>query len=291
MWFLNQGLAGLNTASILFLIAAGFALVYGVLHILNFAHGSFYLIGAYVCYTFVHQFGSSPVGFLLSLILSPLVIALVSLVVEVFLLRYVYGRHILYQFALTLGLVYLFSDLMRLVWGTRAYSLRRPAFLAGSLDLGGAMIPVYSLFTLGVACLAGILLWVLLHKTMFGKRVRALHQDEEMAAMLGMNVPKLRSSVFVLGSYLAGVGGAVAAGAQTIFPGLDVEFAIIAYVVITIGGVGGAAGPLVGALLIGLAEAFGILVLPQLAVIFMYMLLVIVLIARPWGLVGKAPLR
>ena len=286
---LNQFCAGLNLASILFIIAAGFALVWGVLHIINFAHGSFYLMGAYMCYTLGQVFGGTSILFLLTLILAPIVVALVSFVVELVLFRRIYHQHMLYQFVLTFGLVYIFADLMKLTWGLTPYSLRRPDLLSGAVSFAGIAIPSYSLFAMGAACLTGIFLWFILHKTRFGKLVRAVHQDREMAGALGINVPRIRTTVFVIGSYLAGFGGAVAAGSQAIFPGIDVEVVILAFIVIIIGGPGGLAGPLVGALLIGLVEAFGIKILPQLAMAFIYILVVIVLLVRPWGLLGKEP--
>jgi branched-subunit amino acid ABC-type transport system permease component len=289
--FYDQFLSGLNLASILFLIAAGFALVWGVLHIINFAHGSFYLIGAYMTYTLVQVFGDSGFAFFLALIFGPIAVALVSAVVEVFLFRRIYDAHMLYQFVMTFGLVYIFSDLMRLTWGQHPYSLKRPSFLSSSISFTGAKFPSYFLFTLVIACAAGLLLWIILHKTKFGKIVRAVHQDTEMAGALGINVPRVRTAVFVIGSYLAGLGGAVAAGSQAIFPGIDAEVTIVAFIVIIIGGPGGLGGPLVGALLVGLVEAFGIMVLPQFAVVFMYFVVVIVLLVRPWGLVGKESLN
>ena len=178
---------------------------------------------------------------------------------------------------------------MKLIWGVVPYSLKRPEFLGGAVSFSGVIFPSYFLFTIGVASLVALLLWFILHKTRFGKLVRAVHQDTEMASALGVNVLKIRTVIFMIGSYLAGLGGAVAAGSQGIFLGLESEIAVLAFIVIIIGGPGGVGGPLVGALLIGMVEAIGIIFLPQLSTAFVYILLIIVLYFRPWGLLGKEP--
>jgi branched-subunit amino acid ABC-type transport system permease component len=283
-----QFISGLNSAAILFIMGAGLSLVFGVLHVLNMAHGSFYLFGAFAAVFITKSFAWGGTIFWLSLIFAPLFVGLLGGVVEVTLLRRVYGRHLLYQMLITFALIYVFSDIMKIIWGGAAYAVRKPQILIPSVLIMSRPVPIYSLFTIASAAVVALLLWAFLFKTKYGALIRAIEQDREMSEILGINTKRLSTIVFMMGTFLAGFGGAVAAGSQAIGLGLDVEVTIPAFVVALIGGMGNLAGAVVGALIIGMADAFGILILPELSLAFMYLILAIVLIIRPWGLFGIA---
>jgi branched-subunit amino acid ABC-type transport system permease component len=283
----NQTVAGISEAAILFLVAAGFTLVFGTLHVLNFAHGSFYVLGGYVAFTVVRATTHATGSFVLALVIAPLVVGLAGAVVEIVLFRRIYDRDFLYQFLLAFGVVLVLADVMRFVWGTTQYSMARPALLSGAVFVFRQPIPVYTLFTIGMAGLAGLVLWLVLVKSRFGKIVRAIQQDREMARCLAINVPRICTTVFGVSCWLAGLGGAISAGSQPLVPGLEVEYVVLAFIVVILGGMGSLAGAAVGAATIGLIDSFGILFAPQLALFLSYVLLGIVLLARPWGLLGR----
>lgn len=283
----QQTVAGISEAAILFLIASGFTLIFGTLHILNFAHGSFYVLGAYTCYTAVAAVSRITGSFVIALIVGPLVIGLFGAIIEVILFRPIYKRDFLYQFLLTFGLVLVLGDLVRLIWGTTQYSMPSPEFLSPIAHIVGQPVPVYTLFSIGMAVLIGIILWLVLVKTRFGKLVRAIQQDREMAGCLAINVPLICTAVFALSCWCAGLGGAISVGSQPIMPGLEVEYSILAFIVVIVGGMGSLGGAAIGALIIGLADSFGVLFLPRLTLFFIYVILAVVLFVRPWGLLGK----
>jgi branched-subunit amino acid ABC-type transport system permease component len=287
--FCAQFISGLNSAAILFMLGAGLSLAFGVLHILNMAHGSFYLLGAFAAIAISHLLASwGGIAFWISLTCAPVVIGLLGGVVEFTLLRRIYSRHLLYQLLITFSLVYVLSDVMKIIWGGAAYAMRKPQILTPSALIMGRPVPIYSLFTIASAVVVALALWAFLTKTKYGTLIRAIEQDREMSEALGINTKFLSTVVFAMGTFLAGFGGAVAAGSQAIGLGLDVEVTIPAFVVVLIGGMGNLGGVVIGALIIGMADAFGILILPELSLAFMYLILAIVLIIRPWGLLGIA---
>jgi branched-subunit amino acid ABC-type transport system permease component len=282
-----QCLNGLTQAMFLFLIASGLSLIFGVLGVLNFAHGSLYMLGAYLSYTIAAQFVSSPAAFWLALVLGSLAVALVGGIVESVFLRPVYRREELDQLLVTYALVLIISDLVKLVWGADNRSGSRPALLAGSVDIAGRDFPTYNLFVLAVGPLVALGLWLLLVKTQFGRLVRAAANDREMVGMIGVNVSGLFTGVFVLGAWLGGLGGGLAAPIGAIVPGMDVEVIVESFIVVVVGGMGSLGGTLLGALIIGQLNAFGILLFPRFAIVFVYVLMAIVLVVRPWGLLGR----
>lgn len=282
-----QCLNGLTQAMFLFLIASGLSLIFGVLGVLNFAHGSLYMLGAYLSYTVASAFLGSTTGFWLALVLGSLGVAVVGGVIESVFLRPVYRREELDQLLVTYALVLIIGDLVKLAWGADNRSASRPALLSGSVDIVGRAFPTYNLFVLVVGPLVALGLWLLLTKTQFGRLIRAAANDREMVGMVGVNVSGLFTGVFVLGAWLGGLGGGLAAPVGAIFPGMDVEVIVESFIVVVVGGMGSFGGTLLGALIIGQLNAFGILFFPRFAIVFVYILMALVLVSRPWGLLGK----
>ena len=282
-----QCLNGLTQAMFLFLIASGLSLIFGVLGVLNFAHGSLYMLGAYLSYTIASLFVGSPAAFWVALILGSIGVALVGGIIESVFLRPVYRREELDQLLVTYALVLIISDLVKLAWGAENRSGSRPALLAGSVDIAGRDFPTYNLFVLAVGPLVALALWLLLRRTQFGRLVRAAANDREMVGVVGVNVTGLFTGVFVLGAWLGGLGGGLAAPIGAIFPGMDVEIIVESFIVVVVGGMGSLGGTLLGALIIGQLNAFGILFFPRFAIVFVYILMAIVLVIRPWGLLGR----
>ena len=282
-----QSLNGLTQAMFLFLIASGLSLIFGVLGVLNFAHGSLYMLGAYLSYTIASRFVGSPATFWVALVLGSIGVALVGGIIESVFLRPVYRREELEQLLVTYALVLIISDLVKLAWGAENRSGSRPALLAGSVDIAGRDFPTYNLFVLAVGPLVGLGLWLLLRRTQFGRLVRAAANDREMVGVVGVNVTGLFTGVFMLGAWLGGLGGGLAAPIGAIFPGMDVEIIVESFIVVVVGGMGSLGGTLLGALIIGQLNAFGILFFPRFAIVFVYILMAIVLVIRPWGLLGR----
>ncbi len=286
-----QCLNGLTQAMFLFLIASGLSLIFGVLGVLNFAHGSLYMLGAYLSYTIASRFVGSPAAFWVALILGSIGVALVGGIIESVFLRPVYRREELDQLLVTYALVLIISDLVKLAWGAENRSGSRPALLAGSVDIAGRDFPTYNLFVLAVGPLVALGLWLLLRRTQFGRLVRAAANDREMVGVVGVNVTGLFTGVFMLGAWLGGLGGGLAAPIGAIFPGMDVEIIVESFIVVVVGGMGSLGGTLLGALIIGQLNAFGILFFPRFAIVFVYILMAIVLVIRPWGLLGRPVTR
>jgi branched-subunit amino acid ABC-type transport system permease component len=216
-----------------------------------------------------------------------LALAVLGLVLERLLLRHLYGRDHVYQLLLTFALVLMLGDLVRVVWGSNVLSIPFPAGLEGATDLGIVEYPSYRLFLTVAGVAIAFLLWFLTQRTRWGRQIRAATQDREMLAALGLNVPLIYSSVFVMGAALAGLGGALAAPSIALDPGMDAEIIVLCFIVVIIGGLGSLWGALLGALLLGQLNVFGIVLIPQLEIVLVYLLLMGVLIVRPWGLFGR----
>lgn len=289
-FLVGQFLGGLTTAMFLFLIASGLSLIFGVLRVLNFAHGSFYMLGAYLAWQIMHLIGPGPGTFWLAALGAAAAVALIGVVIEHFLLRHLYGREELYQLLFTYALVLILADAAKLLWGTQQLSVSRPASLGGAIQVFGAILPTYNLFImiLGPGIALGI--WFLLHRTTVGRMVRAAALDREMLGALGGNVGRLYAGTFAAGSFLAGLGGALVTPIRTIAPGMDVEIIVEAFIVVVIGGLGSLWGTLLGAIIYGQFLAFGILIFPRFSIFAVFALMAIILIVRPWGLFGR-PLR
>ncbi len=282
-----QCLNGLTQAMFLFLIASGLTLIFGVLGVLNFAHGSLYMLGAYLSFTITSLFVGRPAAFWVALVLGSLGVALAGGLIEAVFLRPVYRREELDQLLVTYALVLIIGDVVKFAWGPDNRSVSRPAILAGSVLIGGRDFPTYNLVVIALGPLVAAALWLLLARTQFGRLIRAAASDREMVGVIGADVSKLFTGVFVLGAWLGGLGGGLAAPVGAIYPGMDVEIIAESFIVVVVGGMGSLTGTLLGSLLIGQLNAFGILFFPRFALLFVYVLMVVVLVLRPWGLLGK----
>ena len=284
---IRQTLSGISHGMLLFLISAGLSLIFGVTRILNFAHGGLFMLGAYVAMSVIGLVLGGLPGFVLSLIAGAALLLLVGGALEILLLRRIYRSAHEFQLLLTFGLVFVIGDLVMIIWDREERSVAGPELLSGATRLIGVTFPTYRLFLILVGIAVAIALWVLLHRTRFGIWIRAATLDREMLGALGVNTRRLYTGVFALGAALAGFGGALAAPVLAVGPGLHVEVIIDAFVVVVIGGMGSIPGALVGSLLVGLVNAFGILAFPSLAVVLTFALMAVILIVRPWGLFGR----
>jgi branched-subunit amino acid ABC-type transport system permease component len=280
---------GLIIAMGIYLIASGLSLVFGVLGVLNFAHGSLYMYGAFLVFTLTrYTLTTIPESFWIALIFMPLLIACLGIGVEIGFLRAIYRTDPLYQLLLTYGLVLVFGDLVKLIWGAENQSVARPPGLEGTVAILGHLFPSYQVFVLIPVSLGTMLgLYLFLHRTHYGRIVRAATADREMVGALGINVPLLYTGVFAIGAYLGGLGGAVLAPMGALYPGMDFDVIIDAFIVVVIGGIGSLGGTVLGALIFGELRSFGILFVPQFETLFIYILMAVILIFRPQGLLGK----
>jgi branched-subunit amino acid ABC-type transport system permease component len=285
-----QALSGLTAAMFLFLIASGLSLIFGVLRVLNFAHGSFYMLGAYLAFQTVQSLGRGPSSFWWAVAGAAVGVAVVGGLVERLLLRHLYGKEELYQLLFTYALVLIVSDAAKVFWGTQQLSVSRPPGLAGAFRLFGTLVPYYNLFILLLGPGIAFAFWLALNRTRTGRLIRAAALDREMLGALGVNVSRLYTGVFVLGSFLAGLGGALVTPVKTIVPGMDVEIIVEAFIVVVIGGLGSFWGTFLGALIYGQVLSFGILIFPRFSIFSVFALMAVVLILRPWGLLGR-PLK
>jgi branched-chain amino acid transport system permease protein len=286
----SQFLGGLTAAMFLFLIASGLSLVFGVMRVLNFAHGSFYMIGAYLAWQVVTWLEPTPERFWPAALAAALGIALLGAIVERFLLRFLYDREELYQLLFTYALVLILGDAAKFVWGTQQLSVSRPPVLAGGIVLFGAIIPDYNLFIMLFGPVVAVLVWLMLTRTTMGRMIRAAALDREMLGALGANVGWLYTGMFALASFLAGLSGALVTPIQSIVPGMDVEIIVQAFIVVVIGGLGSFWGTFLGSVIYGQVLSFGILIFPGFSLFSVFALMAVLLILRPWGLLGR-PLR
>ncbi|HZX94244.1 MAG TPA: branched-chain amino acid ABC transporter permease [Myxococcales bacterium] len=282
--FALQILNGVESGLLLFLVASGLTLIFGVLGVLNFAHGAFYMLGAYVAYWISERTGSFLAAVLIGL---PVMVGLGWLIEKLAISR-LYGRDHLAQVLLTYGLVLVLNDLSRALFGSEVHGVATPAALSGTVALGEAQTwPVYRAFT-SLACLgvAVAIRQVLLH-TRFGMRVRAGAVNGEMVEALGIDVRRLLSILFAAGAGLAALAGMLAAPLTTVYPGIGDGVLIVSFVVVVIGGIGSVKGAFLGAMLVGLADTFGKVLLPGLSGAIVYAVMAAVLLFRPRGLFGE----
>jgi len=287
---LGQFLSGLSRGMILFLVTSGLTLIFSVMNILNFAHASLWLIGAYFTYTFWKLLAMPTLGLWISIPLAGLVMAGVGWAIEVLLIRRVYERTLTEQLLLTYALVLIIGDVIKLTWGVEDLIITRPRAVSGALNIFGAPLPTYSLFVILLGGFVAWFLWWLLYKTKFGRTIRASVFSREMVSALGIPIYRIYTGVFVLSILIAGVAGGAQAPMSCIALGLDMEVIIECFCVMVIGGFGSLLGSLVGSLIVGLVYAFAIMVFPKMALILIFIVTAIVLIVRPWGLFGT-PLR
>ncbi len=280
----NSVALGMN----LFVIAAGLTLIFGVLRIVNFAHGAFYMIGAYVSYTLIQQLGTSDLGFWAGVIGGGLAMGLIAFVIERLLLSRLYdGDHML-QLLFTFGLVLIIKDVTKLVWGTDQFSIASPPMFRGAVNLGFSYYPAYMLLLCGIGPIIALALWYATEKTRWGRIFRAAESDREMLGALGINVKMVYSAVFVCGSILAAMGGALAAPRSAIDLGMDSLVIIDCFVIVIIGGLGSLKGSFVGALILGFLTVFGTVFLQEWSIVLVYGVMIGILLFRPWGLFGQS---
>lgn len=286
---LLQLLTGLSRAAVLFIVASGLSLVFGALRIVNIAHGSFYMLGAFVATTVATMVGGS-FGFLAAILAAAGIGAGLAVVVEIVILRRLYGKEHLLQLLATFALLLIVGDLVRFFWGEQARTIRQPEFLRGPIRIavgeGVLVFPKYGVFLIVVAVLLAFGLSLLINRTGLGRDIRAAVSDPEMLGMVGVNVPTLFTGVFALGAGLAAVGGVLAAPQSTVLLGIDVDIIIESFAVVIIGGLGSLIGTAVGALLVGLTFAFGIVLVPDAALAIVFVVMAAVLVWRPSGLFG-----
>jgi branched-chain amino acid transport system permease protein len=281
-WIL-QTFNGLTYGALLFLLASGLSLIFGVMRVVNMAHGSYFLLGGYIGLTVALRTKS----FAMALVAGTVAIALVGIAMERLFLRRLRGQE-LGQVLMTVGFSLIFQDLALLIWGGDPYNLPVPAALSGALRVGGITFPIYRIFIMGVAVAVGLGLWLLLDQTRMGAMIRAAVDDGEMAQGVGINVPRISLVVFGLGAALAALGGVVGAGFLGVYPGADSEVLPYAFVVVIVGGLGSLPGAMAGSLIVGLLDNFGKALFPELAYFTLFAPMAVILALRPTGLFGRA---
>jgi len=291
--FLIQLLNAVQYGLLLFLVASGLTLIFGIMGIINLAHGSFYMIGAYLAWSLSGSLGNFWAAIALGIVLS----VLLGMLLEWLLIRHLYRRDHLYQVLLTYGLILIFEELRSIIWGDDVHGAPVPDVLTASVPLTDTLeYPVYRLWMSGVCVVLAVLMYWLIQHTRLGMMIRAGASNRDMAQSLGINIQLLYRLVFALGVALAAFAGMIAAPVSSVFPGMGGQVLIICFVVVVIGGIGSVKGALVAALLIGLVDTFGKVleieiggfrVLPELAGMSVYLLMAVVLLWRPEGLFGK----
>jgi branched-chain amino acid transport system permease protein len=281
-----QLLSGLASAASLFLAASGLSLIFGVTRIVNFAHGAFFMLGAYLAFTLTERF-ASPLGFWVGMLAAAPLVGLMGAAFEILLLRRIYRAPELFQLLATFGATLVVEDLVLLIWGPEDLLSPRAPGLAGAVVILGKRVPSYDLFLIALGPLVLGLLWIALRRTRWGTLVRAATQDRDMVAALGVNQKWLFTGVFALGALLAGLGGALQAPREAVDHTMDLGIIVEIFVVVVIGGLGSIEGAFVAAILVSLLNAFGILILPKISLVLVFLVMAVVLIIRPWGLFGK----
>lgn len=291
-FYVVQFLTGLASAASLFLVASGLSIIFGVTRIVNFAHGAFYMIGAYIAFTLTERL-SGAFGFWGSIVLAAIAVALIGVIVEMVLLRRIYHAPELFQLLATFGLTLMVEDLVVLIWGPDDLVGRRAPGFRGAIDFFGQNIPSYDLLLIVLGPVVLGVLWLLFQRTRWGVLVRAATQDRDMVAALGVNQKWLFTSVFAVGVFLAALGGALQIPRDAVHHAMDLRIIVEVFVVVVIGGLGSIVGAFVAAVLVSELNAFGILIFPKISIILVFLVMAVVLIVRPWGLFGKpeAPAR
>jgi len=284
LFLLIQTLNGVQYGLLLFLIASGLSIVFGIMGVINLAHGSFYMIGAYLAFTLTELTGSLLYAILLGIPMT----MMLGFVVERLFIIHLYHRDHLQQVLLTFGLILIFNELQQIIWGGDPNSVPMPTMLTGAIPLSETLsYPVYRLFLSGVCLVLAGAMYVVIQHTRLGMRIRAGASNRAMIEALGINIRLLYSIVFAIGVALAGTAGMLAAPVETVYPGMGEQILIVSFVVVVIGGIGSIRGAFIGALAIGLADVYGQVFLPDLASVAVYGVMAGVLLWRPTGLFGR----
>jgi len=279
--FLIQLLNGVQYGLLLFMLAAGLTLIFGIMGVVNLAHGSFYMVGAYLAYAFTAQWDN----LFLAMLASTVVAVILGLVLERFLFRFFYERDHLDQVLLTFGLIYIFEELRSIIWGDDVHGVKVPDMLSSSIPLTDTLsYPVYRLFLMGVCLALALGLYLLISKTRLGMKIRAGAFNRSMTEALGINIRRIYAIVFAMGLALAAIAGMVASPISSVYPNMGSQVLIMCFVVVVIGGIGSVRGALISALLVGLVDTFGKVLFPQVAGMLVYMLMAAVLLWKPEGL-------
>lgn len=280
--FISQFIGGFSVAMLLFLVASGLTLIFGVANIFNFAHGSFYLLGSY----FAYQLMQAVPNFWLGLAAAVIGAGLVGMILEVLFLKRLYGRpdEGAFQILLTYSFILVLDDAVKFIWGPEYKTIERPEILQDAFTFGAIDIPKYNVFIIVVGLSVALLAWLILSKTKAGKTIRAASLDQPMVGLLGINVSSVMTMVFGVATAMGGLAGALAAPLRTVTPGAGVEVIIDSLIVVVIGGLGNFWGALIGALIIGECNAFGILWIPEWSSLISFAIMIIVLIFKPQGL-------
>lgn len=280
----TQVSTGLLMGMLLFLVASGLSLIFGVLGIINFAHGAFYMVGAYMAYA---AYVASQ-SFVVALLAGTIGMAIFGVIFERLFISRIYGRDVLMQLLLCYAFVLILDDTVKIIWGGDYRLMGMPAaFARPPVFFAGGAIPFYYIFLIAISAVVGVVLWLGVTRTMFGKKVRAAAINPQMVAALGINTKLLYASVFAIGAALAGMAGALAAPVRTLTPGMGLSILIESFIVTVIGGMGSIFGAFVAALLIGLTRSFGSLGFPLFVDGAMFMIMALVLILKPSGLFGR----
>ncbi len=289
-FILTQLISGMTMATLLFLVASGLTLIFGVGNVFNFAHGSFYMLGAYFGYQFVSVWSSN---FWLGLLMTGLCVGIFGMLTEAVFLRRIYGRANEggFQILLTYSFILIIDDLVKLTWGAEYKSLPRPAGFDQAVVIGDMFIPAYNLLIIGIGLVVVVLAWWVLARTRPGQVARAAAVDREIVAVLGVNVPMTMTLVFGIATALGGMAGALAAPLRTVTPGAGIEVIIDSLIVVVLGGMGNFWGAWFGAILIGEVNAFAVAFVPQWATLFSFLVMVVVLIFKPEGLFATRKVR
>jgi len=282
-FLITQCLNALSQAALLFFLGVGLTLIFGIMRIINFAHGAFFMLGAYVGYSAVQQTGS----FWAALLVAPLVVGGIGAAFELGVLRRLYGRDGSAFLMVTFGLTLVMGEVIRLTWGVAALNVPLPDSLSGIVFILGEPFPIYRLFLAGAGIVVALAIWQFLERTRLGLLIRATSQNAEMVHALGTDIRLVRSAVFGIGCGLAGIGGVLAAPLVTASLGMAPNAVIDTFVIVIIGGMGSFLGSAIAAVLVGFVQVFGTYYFPDLALALMYLLMLLVLVVRPGGLLGK----
>ncbi|HDR9471914.1 MULTISPECIES: branched-chain amino acid ABC transporter permease [Burkholderiaceae] len=281
-FFVSQLINSLAFAFLLFLMSAGLSLIFGLMNVVNLAHGSFFMLGAFTAFMVERTTGN----FWLALSVAWLPAVVLAVLLERFFLRPMYGRGHLDQMLLTFGFVFVFGDLAKFVWGPEIRSVAPPELLRHAVHLGGTSVPSYRLFIVVVGFVIAIALWLFLERSRIGAMIRASVDDAETASGIGINVRLLFGGAFALGAALAAFGGIIASPVMGAYLGLDIEILVPAFIVVVIGGMGNLKGALIASIFVALVQTFGNAYFPQFSLFSIYLLMIVVLIVRPRGLFG-----
>ncbi|MRS02586.1 branched-chain amino acid ABC transporter permease [bacterium] len=285
----GQALSGVSVGMVLFLIAAGLSIIFGTLKVLNMAHGTMYMLGGFLCFTLTAKVTllAGPGAFWWALLIAPIAVALVGGVIEVLLLRRIYTHEMIYQYILTFALILILGDICKFFFGVSYQTVSVPWPVDGNISMLGLSFPLYNLFLIFCGVFIFVALSALMRFTSLGRIVRAVTHNRDTANALGINVPKVYTGVFMLGSYLAGLAGTLMPPMSVVALGSDVSVIIECFIIVVVGGLGSLPGAFIGAIILGLLNAFGILIIPKMAIAFPFLLMIVILIIRPWGLLGK----